>query len=103
MERRVFLGNGLGFTAKKPVAVCDSCIVHAMNVTPAQVAQITGALGTTSDFQRDKGVCGSCNQSKTGSQAFFRFAAFVAGPLFPSPAAFASAERVAEYFGAVMG
>ncbi|PWJ86958.1 hypothetical protein C8D77_12056 [Mesorhizobium loti] len=47
------------------MAVCDSCIVDAVNVTPAQVAQITGALGTTSDFERDKGVCGSCSQSKT--------------------------------------
>jgi len=52
-------------TTKKPMALCDSCIVDAMNVTPAQVAQITGALGTTSDFERDKGVCGSCKQAKT--------------------------------------
>lgn len=52
-------------TAQKPIAICDSCIVDELNVTPAQVGQITGALGTTSDFDRDKGVCGRCTREKT--------------------------------------
>lgn len=47
------------------MAVWDNCIVEAASVTPAQVSQITGALRTISDFERGKGVCGSCNQSKT--------------------------------------
>jgi hypothetical protein len=52
-------------TTQKPMAICDSCIVDAVNITPAQVAQITGALGTTSDFDRDKGVCAFCKNERT--------------------------------------
>lgn len=52
-------------TTHKPDAVCDSCIVDQLNITPAHVAQITGALGTTSDFDRDKGICGRCNRDRT--------------------------------------
>ena len=43
--------------------ICDSCICEAMGFTShAHSAQITGALGTTSDFDRDKGTCNKCEE-----------------------------------------
>jgi hypothetical protein len=45
--------------------VCDKCIVGALNLTVhAHSAQITGALGTTSDFIRESGRCSLCKNER---------------------------------------
>lgn len=52
--------------SRKPVAVCDGCIVDALGLAQnAHSAQITAALGTTSDFVREKGECSICKNWKT--------------------------------------
>lgn len=52
-------------TSLQPKAVCDKCILEAMNFnSPAHAAQITAALGTTSDFTREQGECSFCKTSK---------------------------------------
>jgi len=46
-------------------AICDRCICKEMGFrSHAHSAQITGALGTTSDFVRDeqKGECSRCGE-----------------------------------------
>lgn len=48
-------------TSHFPNAVCDKCICLAMKFNShAHSAQITGALGTTSDFERERGQCILC-------------------------------------------
>ena len=50
-------------TAKRPDAVCDLCIVSGLGLTrQAHAAQITGALGTTTDFERGKELCSACGE-----------------------------------------
>lgn len=52
-------------TQQRPKAVCDKCICDAMGfVSHAHSAQITGALGTTSDFDRSKGSCATCKNER---------------------------------------
>lgn len=52
-------------TGKKPGAICDGCIVTGLGLTQqAHAAQITGALGTTSDFARGPGRCSVCGDNK---------------------------------------
>lgn len=52
-------------TSKWPHPVCDSCIVKNIGLTKhAHAAQITGALGTTSDFVRERGDCVLCKCSR---------------------------------------
>lgn len=47
-------------------AICDRCIYDQMNfASHAHSAQITGALGTTSDFIREKSTCGKCGEVRT--------------------------------------
>ena len=50
-------------TARQPNAVCDECIGNALNLS-TQTSQMTAALGTTSDFIRDKGICAICKNKK---------------------------------------
>ncbi len=50
-------------TARQPSAVCDECIGKALNLS-TQTSQMTSALGTTSDFVRDKGICSICKTKK---------------------------------------
>jgi hypothetical protein len=46
--------------------ICDGCIVRALDlVAYAQSSQITAALGTTSDFTRERGRCSVCNNERT--------------------------------------
>lgn len=46
--------------------ICDRCICEALSLTAhAHAAQITGALGTTSDFTRERGVCSMCKNERT--------------------------------------
>jgi len=52
-------------TDRKPNAVCDSCIVDGLGLTKqAHAAQITAALGTTSNFERIRGECSKCKKVK---------------------------------------
>lgn len=52
-------------TSHHPNAVCDSCICKAMDFNShAHAAQITGALGTTSDFDRQLGECVICKNER---------------------------------------
>jgi hypothetical protein len=45
--------------------VCDGCIVDALNLTAhAHSAQITAALGTTSDFTRQRAQCSVCKNER---------------------------------------
>ena len=50
-------------TARQPNAVCDGCIGRALNLS-TQTSQMTAALGTTSDFAREKGICAICKTKK---------------------------------------
>ena len=51
---------------QRPKAVCDNCIVTALNLTmQAHAAQITATLGITSDFKRGKGQCSFCRNERT--------------------------------------
>jgi hypothetical protein len=48
-----------------PNAVCDRCICEALDFySNAQAALITGALGTTSDFDRRHGQCALCKNER---------------------------------------
>lgn len=46
--------------------ICDACIVQSLKLTTqAHSAQITAALGTTSEFERKNGVCSICKNQRT--------------------------------------
>jgi hypothetical protein len=46
--------------------ICDGCIIKTLDLTTqAHSAQITAALGTTSDFKRGSGMCSVCKNEKT--------------------------------------
>lgn len=46
-------------------AICDACIVKGLGLTQhAHAAQITGALGTTRDFDRQQGRCAVCEKDR---------------------------------------
>lgn len=52
-------------TSCKPQAVCDDCIVEAAGLrSHAHSSQITAALGTTSDFDRERGICSLCHSER---------------------------------------
>lgn len=52
-------------TAHYPEPVCDGCIVKGAKLyQPAQAGQITTALGTTSDFEREMGTCSICGAQR---------------------------------------
>ena len=52
-------------TSRRPAAVCDKCIVESLGLTAlAHSAQITAALGTTSDFVRERGECSLCKNER---------------------------------------
>ena len=52
-------------TNHHPSAVCDECIMGALKLSaPAHAAQITAALGTTSDFERGIGECVLCKSNR---------------------------------------
>lgn len=52
-------------TSLRPAWICDNCIVEALGLTTsAYSAQITAALGTTSDFVRAEGICMTCHDRK---------------------------------------
>jgi hypothetical protein len=52
-------------SSKHPEAVCDRCICGAIGFqSHAHSAQITAALGTTSDFIRGDGRCSLCGEER---------------------------------------
>lgn len=52
-------------TSLYPKPVCDACIVKALSLTKhAHSNQNTAALGTTSDFERDRGECSICKNTR---------------------------------------
>ncbi len=52
-------------TSRRPDAICDKCICEAMKFnSQAHAAQITGALGATSDFDRQLGRCTMCKNER---------------------------------------
>lgn len=59
------------FLRDKPGQVyCDTCIQELLGLKWRQQAQlITATLGVTSEFQRGRLVCSSCNQTKHGISA----------------------------------
>jgi hypothetical protein len=53
------------FITTRGQPVCDRCIMGALRLTAhAHSAQITGALGTTSDFTRRSGQCSLCKNER---------------------------------------
>ena len=53
-------------TGRRPAPVCDRCIANAVGLVNKGVhaVQTTGALATTSDFTRGKGVCSICKRER---------------------------------------
>ncbi|MDA9529788.1 hypothetical protein ACM42_15415 [Bradyrhizobium sp. CCBAU 25338] len=52
-------------TKRRPAFVCDQCIVRGVGLSVrAHANQITAALGTTSDFVREKGSCPECKHTE---------------------------------------
>jgi hypothetical protein len=49
-------------TKRRPDAVCDSCIADNLKLRHQQANRVTMALGTTSDFTREPGVCVDCDR-----------------------------------------
>ena len=48
-----------------PNAVCDRCVFEALDFySSAQAAQIADALGTTSEFDRRRGLCVVCKNER---------------------------------------
>jgi hypothetical protein len=53
--------------------VCDPCIAKELRLSSSsQASQITGALGTTSDFIREIVVCSICHHEKKVIRRAFR-------------------------------
>ena len=53
-------------TSKGGAALCNKCIADGLGMSNkgAHPAQVTGALGTTSDFTRGTGECSSCREQR---------------------------------------
>jgi hypothetical protein len=52
-------------TSKVKSAVCDRCVSKALGLSfNSSVASITTALATTSEFQRELGVCALCGNER---------------------------------------
>ena len=52
-------------SAARPKAFCDDCIAEALGLSQRQQsARVTGALETTSDFERSVDSCGTCHDLK---------------------------------------
>ena len=53
------------FLTERGTPHCDRCIQRSLGLALSnQVQQITSALGTTSDFRRERGRCASCGNVK---------------------------------------
>ena len=51
-------------TGRKPDSICDACISRALEVRDTQANQVTVALSTTSDFDREVGRCFDCGKEQ---------------------------------------
>ena len=51
-------------TARRPESICDACISRALKVRDQQINQVTIALATTSDFDRNPGRCVDCGKEQ---------------------------------------
>jgi hypothetical protein len=49
-------------TGRRPKEVCDGCVATALRLRHQQANRVTMALGTTSDFTREPGLCADCNR-----------------------------------------
>jgi hypothetical protein len=69
MEAKVLVAQRINnyVTKTRPLTLCDKCIAAGMGLKneSAHPAQITAALGTTSDFTREHGQCSVCKRQKT--------------------------------------
>ena len=45
---------------RRPEELCDSCIADHLQLRHQQANRVTMALGTTSDFTRQAGLCVDC-------------------------------------------
>jgi hypothetical protein len=54
-------------TSRRPAAFCNKCVAEGVGLTndTAHPAQVTAALGTTTDFVREAGTCSMCKNDKT--------------------------------------
>jgi hypothetical protein len=48
-------------TQRGPDELCDSCVADHLKLRHQQSNRVTMALGTTSDFTHDLGVCVDCD------------------------------------------
>ena len=55
----------LYLTARRPGEVCDACVASHLGLRHQQANRVTMALGTTSDFTREMGVCADCERELT--------------------------------------
>lgn len=77
-------------------SVCDRCVKEALRLRHlSQVQQIAGALGTTREFIRGKGVCALCGKGKLVTGA----AGTSAAPEPASPASAGGFERGGAHSG----
>lgn len=52
-------------TGQRPQAVCDDCIASRLHLSRRQQsARVTGALETTTDFEREVDQCAICGHDK---------------------------------------
>lgn len=51
-------------TERRPDAICDPCLGRALNIRDQQANQVAVALGTTGEFDRDRGVCADCGKAQ---------------------------------------
>jgi len=51
-------------TKRYPNPLCDACIASALDLRHQQANRVTMALGTTSDFNRDHGICADCGKEQ---------------------------------------
>ena len=49
-------------TKRRPDEVCDSCVADHLALRHQQANRVTMALGTTSDFTRETGLCSDCGR-----------------------------------------
>jgi len=51
-------------TERRPDALCDACVAASLAILHQQANRVTMALGTTSDFDRQMGVCVDCGREQ---------------------------------------
>ena len=49
-------------TGRRPDEICDGCVAATLGLRHQQANRVTMALGTTSDFTRELGLCVDCDR-----------------------------------------